>query len=122
MIPLHRIGRAAVLSLAVTMPGQAVAEYRLGPADTVRIRLQEWPDVTGEYTVSPEGNLALPLFGEVTASGLSVSELGGRLAERLRERGSTTERSIVAVEITKFRPIFVLGDVQRAGDHAWRPA
>jgi polysaccharide biosynthesis/export protein ExoF len=113
--------RAVTLCLAVATAGAALAEYRLGPADGLRIRLQEWPDVTGEYTVSPEGNLALPLFGELPARGLTVSELAGRLTERLRERGSTTERSVVAIEIIRFRPVFVLGDVQRAGDHAWRP-
>jgi protein involved in polysaccharide export with SLBB domain len=123
MIPIRRtVMRTASLALAATVAlGAAAAEYRLGPADSVRIRLQEWPDVTGEYTVSPEGNLALPLFGELSARGLSVGELAQRLTERLRERGSTTERSVVAVEIVRFRPVFVLGDVQRAGDHAWRP-
>jgi polysaccharide biosynthesis/export protein ExoF len=110
-----------LLAAALMMAQAAVAEYRLGPADSLKIRLQEWPDVTGEYTVSPEGNLALPLFGELKARGLTVSELAAQLTDRLRGRGSMTERSVVAVEIVRFRPVFVLGDVQRAGDHAWRP-
>jgi polysaccharide biosynthesis/export protein ExoF len=118
---MRTIVRAGLLALSLLYAIPAWAEYRLGPADALRIRLQEWPDVTGEYTVSPEGNLALPLFGELKAAGLTVGELSLRLTERLRERGSTTERSIVAVEIVRFRSVFVLGDVQRAGDHAWRP-
>lgn len=115
----RRLGLAFAVLLAVG--GAARAEYRLGASDTVRIKLQEWPELAGEYTVNPAGDLSLPLIGETRAAGLSVGELVALVSDRLRLRTGAAERPVVAAEIVRFRPVFILGDVQRPGDHAWRP-
>lgn len=116
-----RIG--VVVTAGILCGSVAWAEdYRLGSSDVVRIKIQGWPELAGDYTIGPEGTLALPQVGEVRAAGLSMRELTERVDSRVRERGFKDDRTVIAIEISKFRPMFVMGDVQRPGDYPWRPA
>lgn len=101
--------------------GRVAADYRLVPLDGVRIRLIEWPHIAGDYTVTPEGRLSLPLLGEIEVAGLSAAQVAERLTSRLKERTGAGSAKAAAVEVIRFRPIYVIGDVQRPGEHEFRP-
>jgi protein involved in polysaccharide export with SLBB domain len=116
---------AALLSLAVifaTPPASLLAaEYRLGVSDRVKIKVQEWPDITGEYTVTPDGAVSLPLVGNVNAVGLRLNELAQQISDRLKQRSEGSEQVLTAVEIAQYRPFAILGDVQKPGQYSYRP-
>jgi polysaccharide biosynthesis/export protein ExoF len=95
--------------------------YRLGTGDKLRIKVLEWPDLSGEYTVSPAATVSMPIVGELRAEGTTPSELAGAISDRLREAVKLTNAPSTTVEIVAFRPFFVLGDVQRPGEYAYRP-
>jgi protein involved in polysaccharide export with SLBB domain len=96
-------------------------EYRLGISDRLKIKVQEWPDIGGEYTVTTDGLVSLPLVGDINAAGLHVKDLAQEISDRLRRRAGGAERPFAAVEIIHFRPFSILGDVQRPGEYPYRP-
>lgn len=94
--------------------------YRLGPGDTVRLIIYGEDGLTGEYRVSAAGSIALPLLGGVPAAGLTPAELGQTVAEDLK-REKLLENPSVAAEVTAYRPIFVLGEVNKPGEYPYQP-
>ncbi len=100
---------------AVTMTG-----YRLGPGDVVRLITFGEDSLTGEFRVSDGGTIALPLLGPVQAAGLSPDELGKRVGDSLR-KANLLKAPSVSVEVTAYRPIFVLGEVSRPGQYPYQP-
>jgi len=111
----------AVLALATAGAPHARAEYRLGTLDRVKVKVHEWPDVTGEYTVNDMGMVSLPVLGDIPAAGLDVEELARNISARLGERSGGAEKPLAAVEITQFRPFFIVGDVEKPGEYPYRP-
>jgi exopolysaccharide production protein ExoF len=116
---------AMALSLAVIFaapPASVLAgDYRLGVSDRVKIKMQEWPDLGGEYTVTPDGVISLPLIGNIDAVGLSLKDLAQEISDRLQRRSAGAERVLAAVEIAQYRPFAIMGDVQRPGQYPYRP-
>jgi exopolysaccharide production protein ExoF len=96
-------------------------EYRLGVSDRLKIKVQEWPDLTGEYAVTSDGSISLPLVGGIDAAGHSIKELAREISDRLQQRTGGTERPFAAVEIVQFRPYSIVGDVQKPGEYPFRP-
>lgn len=123
---------AALMGLALSAPASAgEGEYRLGPADKIRLKVLEWratqdqifewAPMTGELSVNPEGMLDVPLVGAVEASGRTVSDLGRQIGEGLQRLMGLTEVPRVAVEIVAFRPFYVTGEVTRPGPYPYLP-
>jgi protein involved in polysaccharide export with SLBB domain len=116
---------AALLGLIVvfSLPsGAGLAEdYRLGIADRVKIKVQEWPDMNGEYAVTPDGMVSLPLIGNINAIGISLNDLSKEISDRLQKRSQAAERALAAVEIAQYRPFAIIGDVQKPGQYPYHP-
>ena len=112
---------AATLGACSTMaPGTdamvETAEYKLGPGDQIRITVFNEPDLTGPFTVGSQGTIAYPLVGSIRAGGLTIPEFTQALQTALAEYVRSPS---VAVEITNYRPFFILGEVQRPGTYAY---
>jgi len=114
--------------LTACMPGgdlQPLADYhpqgyRLGSGDAVRLITYGEDQLTGEFRVSDQGQLALPLLGNVDAAGMTTQELGERVAAALRSKNIIRDPS-VSVEVVAYRPIFVLGEVAKPGQYPYQP-
>jgi polysaccharide biosynthesis/export protein len=98
-----------------TVPGA----YHLGPGDQVRILTLGEDRLTGEFRVNDSGALALPLLGTVPAAGLTTAELEQTLSTALVKAQLILEPS-VAVEVSSYRPIFVLGEVNKPGQYPYQ--
>lgn len=96
-------------------------DYRLGVGDTVRIKVYEWPDLSGEFPVAPNGSVFLSLIGQVPAEGLTPTRLAHEISKLLETKARLEEPPSTTVEVITFRPFFVLGDVQKPGEYAYRP-
>ena len=128
-MPRHLIAVLAVAaSLAACAPGrdlprlQALSgrEYRLGPGDVVRIITYGEDPLTGEFRVNDRGDVALPLAGSVVASGLTPRELQDAVAAALT-KGDMLRKPSVSVEVSSYRPIYVLGEVNKPGQYPYQP-
>jgi protein involved in polysaccharide export with SLBB domain len=110
------------LVAAVWLPVAALADdYRLGVGDGVRVKVYEWPDLNGEYTVSPGGTVSLSVVGEIRAARATPSELAADISTKLKETARLAELPSATVEIVRFRPVFILGEVQAPGEFDSRP-
>jgi polysaccharide biosynthesis/export protein len=102
------------------LPSPAPEEYRLGSGDVVRLITVGDDTLTGEFRVSDSGKIALPLLGTVPASGLTPDGLAAGVRDALIKGNLYTAPS-VSVEITTYRPIFVLGEVNKPGQYPYQP-
>lgn len=89
-------------------------EYTLRPADKVRVTVYNEPTLSGEFTIAASGTVALPLLGEVQAQGLTAAQLDAAIEKGLADGYLRSPN--VAVEVLTFRPFYVLGEVNRAGE------
>lgn len=92
-------------------------EYRLGPADRLRVTVFGHDDLTNEYTVASNGTVSFPLIGDLDAEGLTVAEFQ-RLTERRLSNGYLKSPRVSA-EIMSFRPFYILGEINRAGEYPY---
>jgi protein involved in polysaccharide export with SLBB domain len=118
---IRKITIAMSIALALAAKSATAEEYRLGIADRVKVKLQEWPDLGGEYSVTADGFVSLPLIGNIEAVGLRLDDLAREISDRLQRRGEGVERPLPAIEIAQYRPFSILGDVQRPGQYPYRP-
>jgi polysaccharide biosynthesis/export protein ExoF len=123
---------AVVLLVQPALLSPARADpYKLGIMDKLSVRViewqtaegqfREWPGITGEYIVGPNGDLALPFAGELKAAGQSTSEVARQIARSLQERFGLPDPPEASVEILEFRPIFVAGEVHTPGKYPYDP-
>lgn len=95
------------------MPGQAAA-YKLGLGDKLKIAVFGEDNLSGQFEVSPSGNVAMPLIGEMNAKGLTVAEFRNQLAGRLQDGYLKSPR--VTVDVINYRPVYVYGEVRTGGE------
>ena len=106
-------------------------EYALGLLDKVRVKvfewrasrdeLFEWSALNAEYAIGPEGKVSLPLIGELSAVGKTPGELASAIGAALKARIGLVEAPDVSVEVVQFRPFYIVGDVEKPGEFAYRP-
>lgn len=102
------------------LPSTAPGAYQLGPGDVVRLITFGEDSLTAEFRVSDSGTIAMPLIGAVHASGLSPDALAAEVAQSLVRKNLLRAPSVSA-EIIAYRPIFVLGEVNKPGQYPYQP-
>ena len=105
------------LPVLASKPGE---EYRLGAGDSVRIITYGEDPLSGEFHVNDQGTIALPLAGVVQAGGKTPRELQEAVTEALK-KGDVLKKPSVSVEVLTYRPIYVLGEVNKPGQYPWQP-
>lgn len=105
--------------------------YRLGPQDKLKLRVSEWRSapgqvvewsaLTGEYAINTSGNLSLPLIGLVEALNKNTGELADVISERLRQAAGLIQPPVVSLEVSQYRPFYILGQVENPGEYSYRP-
>ena len=76
------------------------------------------PSLTGLYPVDVDGNIGYPIVGNIPVSGLTINEIGEKIAGSLSQHipGLT-----VTATINQYAPVFVVGDVKAPGKYQFRP-
>lgn len=91
----------------------AMQAYRVAPGDKIGITVFGQPDLSDEPTVDQNGNIRLPLIGDVRAAGLSLAEVEKSVEQALSL--GYVRRPKATAKIATFRPIHVLGLVRTPG-------
>ncbi len=102
------------------LPQTSSSDYQLGAGDQVRIITFGDEQLTGEFRVKDDGTIALPLLGPVKASGQTPGQLASAITADLRSKDLYKDPS-VSVEVIAYRPVFVLGEVNRPGQYPYQP-
>ena len=115
---------AAACSNANVAPGDPAAiantppptyTYPLAGGDKLRVIVYDAPDLGGEFTIGGTGTIAMPLVGEVSALGLTTTELAKRVQDKLAQGVMKDPR--VSVEVLNYRPYYILGEVNKPGEY-----
>lgn len=85
----------------------------------MRITVFEQDGLSNTYAVDQSGYLAFPLIGAVPARGYTAQQIEGQIADKLRQ-GYLRDPD-VTVEIDRYRPVFVMGEVGAAGQYSYVP-
>lgn len=93
--------------------------YRLGAGDRVRVTVFEQDGLTNTYSVDQSGYISFPLVGAIPARGHTAQQMEKAIADKLRQ-GYLRDPD-VSVEIDRYRPIFVMGEVGAAGQYSYVP-
>jgi polysaccharide export outer membrane protein len=108
------------LSLAAAQSTSSSADYRLGPDDLMQVTIYNIPEAEARVTprvtmfrVSQQGNIVLPLVGEMTVKGMTSGALEQELAKRYQKYIKNPQ---IGVLITEYRQrVSVMGAVQKPG-------
>jgi polysaccharide biosynthesis/export protein len=107
-------------SLPAAAAGPGTSQYRLDAGDEIRITAYGLDAINNAYTVSDAGDISLPLIDNVQARGKTVGELQSDIMRLLVERQILRSPS-VNVQMTKYRPFYILGEVKSPGEYPYRP-
>lgn len=109
-------------------PAQA---YEFGPGDRFEMRVviwneelrqfENWSVFNGTYSIQLDGAALVPLIGALPAEGKTPMALSLEIATALQARVGLIEEPSVTIEISGYRPFYVVGDVGRPGQYESRP-
>jgi protein involved in polysaccharide export with SLBB domain len=96
------------------------ADYVVSAEDKLKVKIYQFPELAGEYTVNSSGMISIAPIGEIPAAGASARDIAKEISDRLIKAG-LADRPGTTVEVVQSRPFYVMGDVQRPGEYAFRP-
>lgn len=103
--------------IAAETATQIRQSYRLGSGDKIRVTVFGQEDITGEYSVDAEGNVAIPLIGSVPAVNRTAVEVAASIEDGLR--GDYFIDPNVSAEVIEFRPFYIYGEVSEPGEYPY---
>lgn len=111
--------------VGVPAPNYATAEaqhlsrvYRLGIGDKLRITVFGEENLSGETEVGTLGSVDIPLIGDVSAKGRTLSQFRQAVIAKL-SNGYLNNPKVTA-EVLNYRPIYVHGEVKSGGEFPYR--
>ena len=97
----------------------ATSTPRFLGGEKIRITVFNEDRLSGEFEIDPSGFISLPLAGTVKAIGLTQGELEQELARKFRSEYLRNPK--VTVTILTFRPIYLVGEVEKQGEYPYKP-
>ena len=95
------------------------SSIELSYVESIRVRVWGNAELSGDYNLDPHSALSFPRIGRIETAGLTTAELERLLADKLS--ALTRTDVTVAVDVTRYRPYFIMGQVAQAGAIEWRP-
>lgn len=109
-------GDEAYSVIPVARSTNELAEYRIGPLDTLKIGVFQEADLSlEEVPVDASGNILFPLIGRLNVAGSTSSQLADEIAARLDERYLVDPQVTVIVSRSASQKITVEGAVAQPG-------
>jgi hypothetical protein len=91
----------------------------LSAASRLTLRFRGYPELTGDYRVSADRVISIPVIGRVSIAGLKLPDLEKTLSSRLSQ--IVQKEAFVSAEIAAYLPVYVTGAVRNPGAVEWRP-
>ena len=114
-------GDTAYTTMDATASARSAESYRIGPYDIVNVSVFDEPQLSvTNAEVDSEGKLALPLLGQILASGLTTEQLSANVEQQLSPDYVKHPRVMVTVGTSEARKITVEGEVKDPGIYSIR--
>ncbi|MGZ5924076.1 MAG: polysaccharide biosynthesis/export family protein [Rhizomicrobium sp.] len=113
--------------------GGARVEYRLNAGDVLEISIYGFAELRQRAMIELNDEVSLPPAGRVRIAGMTIAEAQAAIrrlvtARPLRQRFPDGRDSLIViaaedvnVAIAEYRPVYVMGDVAKPGELAFRP-
>lgn len=115
----HRLFLLLCALCLLAMAGRA-DEYRISAGDTLEVAVWGYEDLSRAVIVRPDGNISLPVVGELRAQGTTPNELAQKVTNAL-SRWVKNPRVSVIVKSFAQHQVFILGAVTRPGVYPLQP-
>ncbi len=102
---------------AMQQSAAAAQAYHLGTGDKIHIAVFNEDNLSGDYTVAPDGKITLPLAGGVQAAGLTVPQLQQSVSTTLKN--GFVQDPNVTITASDLRPYYILGEVNKPGKYGY---
>jgi polysaccharide export outer membrane protein len=91
-------------------------EYVIGPGDVLAINVWKEPEISRVVPVRPDGQISLPLMGDLGATGLTPLKLQAKITEKLKAYIANPEVTVIVQEVhsQKFN---IVGGVSKPGNY-----
>ena len=90
--------------------------YTIGAEDVLTIVVWGNREISGNYTVRPDGMISVPLIKEIQASGKTPGQLEDAIAQALKDRKMVIDPNVtVSVGAVHSRKYYIQGEVNRPG-------
>jgi polysaccharide biosynthesis/export protein len=99
--------------------GATQENYVIGRQDVINVTVLEQPELSGKFTVQPDGNCTFPLVGRMPTAGLTLREFEAQLTKRLVNDGFVRNPQVTAsLDQFRGRRVFIFGGVGSPGTYA----
>jgi protein involved in polysaccharide export with SLBB domain len=98
----------------------SASAYRLTVGDKVRVTVFDLAAETAEYTIDQTGAIAVPALEPLVITQMTTKEAADAVSKAFAQAG-LYRRARVSVDVVSFGPFYVLGEVGKAGEFAYRP-
>lgn len=92
------------------------SDYYIGPEDVLDITVWKNADLSKTVQVRPDGQISLPLIGDISAVGKTTEGLRAEIASRLTSFMENPTVSIVVSQVNSYA-VYVLGEVVKPGKY-----
>jgi protein involved in polysaccharide export with SLBB domain len=116
---------------AMVLPAMGQSGFpRMAPETKLRVSViqwmptkgqyEQWAALGGEFVVTQDGALVLPVVGSVPVGELDPASLASEIAGRLQSTMGLASAPVTTVEVVEYPPIYVVGDVESPGEYRFR--
>jgi polysaccharide export outer membrane protein len=95
-------------------PAGIPENYVIGKGDVLRVFVWRNEQLSGQFTVRPDGKISLPLIQDLSAEGLTVPQLKEQITGRLKQYVQNPTVTVIVEQINSYK-VSVLGRVTTPG-------
>lgn len=111
------------MSIIIPISGSAVADeiddYRISADDQISVTVFNENDLSvDKVRVSGNGDISMPLLGQVAIEGHTIAEVEQKITELLLE--GYLKKPNVTVTITEYRPFYINGEIKKPGSYPYK--
>jgi polysaccharide export outer membrane protein len=90
-------------------------DYIVGEGDVLRITVYDHDDLTTVARISGDGNIVLPLIGQVEVKGLTLSQISRKISARLSDGYIIDPQVNIFIQEFRSKKAFIMGEVTKPG-------
>ncbi len=118
---LRTIGLALIaISFLLFDPATLSAQdYTIGPEDVLSVSFWQDPSLNQTVTVRQDGKITLSVIGEITAAGLTPTQLAQKIGDQVSRYNKEISQATVEVLQYNSQKVFITGAVRNPGKYAF---
>jgi protein involved in polysaccharide export with SLBB domain len=119
-IPLAQDASLAPLEMGASSEQIVSPIYRLQPGDRISVHSQFHEQLSGDATIGPDGQVAIPSLGQFQAVGLTSDEMAAEITRRASLTYREPQITVSIKEFTTYRA-YIGGEVRKPGYVVLKP-